>query len=119
MGYKDDLSLQVPLSIEKTLTSFVGGVKRGLQLNIGKCEVISKAPLNPEGSLSGFSTLRPADAILLGASFIGPGSVTDHAFEARCSDLRIAIARLKTITAHDALILLRSFVSAPKLLHTL
>ena len=88
-------------------------------LNVGECEVISKAPFNPEGSLTGFSTLRPADATLLGAPLDGRVSATDGALEARCSGLRTAIARLKTISAHDAQIILLSSFSAPKLLHIL
>ena len=43
------------------------GAKIGLQLNVGKCEVISKVPFNPDGSLAGYCTLRPADAIIMGA----------------------------------------------------
>ena len=78
-----------------------------------------QGPFNPGGSLAGFYTLRPADAIFLGAPLVDRGSATDHAIEARCSDLRTAIAKLKPISARDALILLRSSFSAPKLLHTL
>ena len=49
------------------------GSKIAVQLNVGKCELISKAPFNPEGSLAGFSTLLPADAILLDALLVGRG----------------------------------------------
>ena len=77
-----------------------------------------QGPFNPGGSLAGFYTLRPADAIFLGAPLVDRGSATDHAIEARCSDLRTAIAKLKPISARDALILLRSSFSAPKLIHT-
>ena len=86
MGFMDDVSLGGPLS---TVSSDVGLFRReetkiGHQLNVGKCEIIFNAPFNPEGFLAGFSTLRPADAILLGAPLVGRGSVTDHALEARC-----------------------------------
>ena len=47
-----------------------------------------QGPLKLEGSIAGFSTLLPAHAILLGAPLLGRGSATDHAVEARCSDLR-------------------------------
>ena len=94
------------------------GAKKRLQLNVGKCEVISKAPFKPEGSFAGFCTLFPSDAILIGASLIGLGSATDRTLEARCSDLRMAITRLKSICAHDALILLRSSFSSNRLLYT-
>ena len=55
-----------------------------------------QGPAQSIGSLAGFSTLRPADTILLGAPLIDLGSATDHALEARCSDLRTAIVRLQT-----------------------
>ena len=41
---------------------------------------------------AGFFTLRPAEAILLGAPLIGLGSATNQDVEARCSDLHTAIA---------------------------
>ena len=91
--------------------------KIGILLNVGKCELTSKAPFNPGGSLAGFSTLLPDDAILLGALLVGRGLA--GASESRCSDLRTAIARLTNISAHDALILLLSSFSAPKLLHNI
>ena len=43
----------------------------------------------------------------------------DKALTNRCDDLERAAGRLRLLTAHDALILLRSSFSAPKLLHTL
>jgi len=43
----------------------------------------------------------------------------DEALSARCSDLALAISRLKLLSAHDVFILLRSSFRAPKILHTL
>ena len=63
--------------------------------------------LDLKGSLPAFSTIPPSNTILLGVPLIGPGSVSDRALETRCSDLRTAITKLKTIFVHDALILLR------------
>ena len=94
------------------------GCKIGLQLNVSKCEVISKAPFKPDlGSLAGFFTMLPFDPILLGAALIGLGSATYRALEARCSNLRSAITRLQTICAHDALILF-GFLSVPLYFYT-
>ena len=97
MGFMEDVSLGGPLPIVSSDVDLFcrEGAKTGLQLNVGKCEIIAKATFNPEGSLAGSSTMRPADAILLGASLIGLGSATDHAVEASYSDLHTAIARLK------------------------
>ena len=43
----------------------------------------------------------------------------DDALQQRCDDLTLAISRLKTLSSHDALTLLRASFSAPKILHTL
>ena len=43
----------------------------------------------------------------------------DDALSGRCKDLALTIDRLKLLSAHDALILLRASFSAPKILHTL
>ena len=95
------------------------GAKTGIQLNIGKCQAISTAPFKPASTLAGFSTTLPSDAVLLGAPLLGLGLATDRVLEARCSNLRTAIIRLKAIYVHDALILLRFSFSAPRLLHIL
>ena len=47
------------------------------------------------------------------------GRALDKALSSRCSDLRIAIGRLKVVPSHDALIALRSSFSVPRLMHTL
>lgn len=47
------------------------------------------------------------------------GTVLDNAWLARCDDLARAADRLRMINAQDALILLRSSFSAPKVLHLL
>ena len=44
---------------------------------------------------------------------LGTERALDKALSTRCSDLRIAIGRLKVLPSHDALILLRSSFSVP------
>ena len=56
--------------------------------------------------------------MLLGAPLI-EGSAMNLALENRCLELERAAARLKLISAHDALVILKNSLSAPKLLHTL
>ena len=48
---------------------------------------------------------------------LGSSRALDNTLTLRCSDFRIAIGRLKFISSHDALILLRSSFSAPKVMH--
>ena len=81
-----------------------------------KCEVIARDHLQHTGSLKGFSVVSSENTNLLGAP-LGPGDALDNALEVKCSDMRTAISRLKSIAAHDALILLRSSLSAPRLIH--
>jgi len=62
--------------------------------------------------------VEPIDTTLLGAPLF-PGSVLDLAWSDRCDDLSRAVKRLRQLSSHDALILLRSSFSAPKVLHLL
>ena len=55
---------------------------------------------------------------LLGAPLF-PGPVLDKAWSDRCADLARAVDRLDAVSSQDALILLRSSFSAPKVLHLL
>ena len=47
------------------------------------------------------------------------GQAMDQALSARCSDLERAIDRLSLLSSHDALVILKSALSTPKLLYTL
>ena len=58
------------------------------------------------------------NATLLGTP-LTDGPVLNDALEARCADLDRAIGRLSLLPAHDALTLLKSSFSAPKIMHTL
>ena len=62
--------------------------------------------------------VEPIDTTLLGASLF-PGSVLDQAWPDRCDDLFRAVKRLRQLGSHDALTLLRSSFSDPKILHLL
>ena len=115
VGLMDNVTLRDPKSTVYTDVglSRIEGAELGLNLNISKCEVISRDQQSFEGPIEGFTRINPSDAVRLGAP-LGPGSALEFALEARCSDLRIAIGRrLKNIAAHDALILLRSSFSVP------
>ena len=80
--------------------------------------MIARDHLQPTGSLGGFSVSSCENTSLLVAP-LGPGDALDNALEVKCSDLRTAISRFKSIAAHDALILLRSSLSASRLMHIL
>src|SRR5215471_17698081 len=120
LGYLDDVTLggsaaSVNSDVSTILSS---GSAIGLQLNQSKCETISLANI-PSGLLiSGFSTVSPVDCVLLGAPLVC-GNALDAALVSRCSELSTAEGRLSNICAHDALLLLKSCLSTPKLLHIL
>ena len=90
--------------------------KIGLDLNVSKCESISHN--HREQAFQGFVDIAPEDACLLGAPLC-TGRALDKVLSSGCSDLRIAIGRLKVLPSHDTLILLRSSFGVPRLMHTL
>ena len=71
-----------------------------------------------DATLRSFSRTSIADASLLGAPLF-PGVVLDEAWAAACSELSRAVQRLKCIGSQNALILLRSSFSAPRVQHLL
>jgi len=120
IGYMDDITLG---GDEKTLALDVHQVRTqgeamGLRLNVKKCEFITPTATSSDPAFSEFIHLKPKEATLLGAP-LTTGSAMDSALSGRCTDLALAIDRLKLLAAHDALILLRASFSSPKVLHTL
>ena len=120
IGYMDDLTLggdekQVASDVRTVETR---GQEFGLKLNMKKCEFISASGLSTESIFSDFIHLDVQNASLLGAP-LTVGQAMNSMLTSRCEDLARAVSRLKLLTAHDALILLRASFSAPKLMHTL
>jgi hypothetical protein len=121
IGYLDDITIggdqkSVAGDIERVRME---GEGVGLRLNVKKCELISSTGVAPnEQIFKDFIHMTPTQANLLGAPLL-EGPAMDGALSTRCEDLRRATERLCKISAHDALIILRSSLSAPKLLHTL
>ena len=116
----DDLTIggpesQVAQDVETVLQK---GEEIGLRLNNKKCEYISSTAQSSDPVLRDFIHLTVDNAELLGTP-VTTGAAMDKALTSRCDDLERAAGRLRLLTAHDVLILLRSSFSAPKLLHTL
>ena len=80
----------------------------GLVLNVSKCEVITgnKFCVLPP-TLSDFIKLSSTEASLLGAPLLVGASMDNH-LESHCSNLSRAVSRLKLISSHDALLILRN-----------
>ena len=70
------------------------------------------------GMIAGLELKATDSATLLGAP-LTTGTVITECLAARCADLSRALGRLKLVSAHDSLVLLKKSLSAPKLLHTL
>ena len=120
IGYLDDITLG---GSENTVAADVALVQAqgeaiGLKLNITKCEYISDNVTPSSTIFQNFIQLAPSNAMLLGAP-LSSGRAMDTSLEKRCEELALAISRLKTLSAHDALTLLRSSFSAPKVMHIL
>ena len=121
LDYLDDVTLGGPVDAvasDVAKIAKVGG-DMGLLLNPSKCELVAHPGiLVNDNRLQSFQKVDPNDATLLGAPLF-PGSVLDQAWRDRCDDLSRAVKRLRQLGSHDALILLRSSFSAPKVLHLL
>ena len=96
-----------------------GAKKIGLTLNVSKCEIISctGCEIVPD-VFRDFRHLSPGECEILGSP-ISVGPAMDAHLAARCTDLARAGDRLKLLQAHDALVILKNSLSAPKLLYTL
>jgi hypothetical protein len=120
IGYMDDITLGGDEeSLVRDLQEVrIQGAAMGLRFNVKKYEFISHTATLSDSMFSEFIHLKPNEATLLGAP-INTGQAMDDALSGRCADLTLAIDKLQLLAAHDALILLRAFFSAPKVLHTL
>jgi len=115
-GYLDDVTLGgIEALVEEDVRMLkIESPKIGLSLNIDKCELICMQIKSKSPILSTFMHQLPFEANLLGAPLL-TGSSMNVALNKHCTNLERAIGRLKLISAHDALTILRHSLSAPKL----
>jgi hypothetical protein len=121
IGFLDDLSLGGPEDVVARDVDhiIVEAAKLGLKLNTGKCEVISTPnSVLTSSTLQSFVQVTPSNATLLGAPLL-TGPAMDGLLKSRCEDLKRAMDRLSLISSHDALVILKSALSAPKLTYTI
>jgi len=119
LGYMDDVTLGGPPdAVSQDVELFRSkGQDIGLILNSAKCEVIChQHPMSNE--FNQFQMLPLDAATLLGAP-INTGSALDEAITSRNAALKTAVDRLYTLPAHEALVLLKSSLSTPKVMHIL
>jgi len=121
LGYLDDLTSGGPIdSVCRDVAEIrEAGAEMGLVLNPVKCELIShRDDAVSDQFVQSFSKVDIGDATLLGAPLFS-GPVLVKTWSDRCDDLARAVDRLATLGSQDALILLRSSFSVPKVLHLL
>ena len=121
-GYLDDVS--VGGRVNEVSTEVLGFESRaaaiGLRLNHAKCEVIGLSRESRAAWLStGLSFLlrEPEEASLLGAPL--HVQLIDKAIEEKCEALQRAMVRLKHMSAHEAIFILRNSLSVPRLQYIL
>ena len=120
VGFMDDVTLggnQASVSTDiKSVAS--KGKEFGLVLNEEKCELISAKRATFNGVMTNFKLVHPEDAMLLGAP-LSTGRAMEAGLASRVMDLGRAVERLKLVSPHDAILLLRSCLGANKLLFSL
>lgn len=118
IAYLDDVTLGGELDVVNQDVASVAsqGAAIGLSLNASKCEFISQSECPSGLPTSDFIHISPANAELLGAPLFS-GTTLDNALSDRHSELARCQNRLTLISAHDALLLLKSSLSIPKLAH--
>jgi hypothetical protein len=95
------------------------GSKIGLVLNIDNGEVITRQSTSSAATvLSRFTRIDLSNSCLLGAP-LHAGQALAAALENKSEALQSAVDRLRLVPAHDALVLLRSSFSTPRLMHIL
>ena len=121
IAYLDDVTLGGEAeSVSTEVVKFRREAERlGLLLNETKCKVIASPTIQslPE-PISSFTRMSASEAILLGSALF-QGPAMDKSLGDRVASLRLASERLKSLQAHDALVILKHSLSLPRLLHNL
>jgi len=109
LGFLDDFTIGGHLaSVAADIATIrSSGASLGLSLNSIKSEVISRSGDVFHPQFIGFRQLSVDNATLLGAPIFAGQALNDSLF-ALYGDLEVAVERLQLISAHDALILLKS-----------
>jgi hypothetical protein len=120
VAFMDDFTLAGDLLSVAADVNIVSsqGVYYGLQLNFSKCKAITQSGNVSHATFDAFQRFTPGTAVLFGAP-LAAGQAMTECLTARCADLLRDAERLKIISAHDALALLKNPLSAPKLQYLL
>jgi hypothetical protein len=117
IGFMDDFTLGGEASAVADDVAYLrrAGNDIGLIINDSKCELVHTPDFAPSlSAFQGFAHVGFNEVSLLGAPLLH-GSALDASLTRCCEALAKAIERLQLLQAHDALVLLRSSFSAPKI----
>lgn len=121
LGYLDDITIGGQLSV--VTDDFFNLQSRaadlGLQLNEQKCEVMRVDNLLPlSTAFSSFISVELGQCELLGAPLFA-GAKLDSTLDGKVTDLQTAASRFHLLHSHDALLILKNALSAPKVMYLL
>ena len=122
IGYLDDVTLGG--NVETVREDFelikLEGERLGLKLNISKCEVNTRINCNLDiaNSFPGFQIIDIRDAQLLGSPILSDRGL-DVALDDKCNKLQNMLGRLKHLSAHHSLVIIRHCISVPTVMHIL
>ena len=120
VGYMDDITLGGSVSTVNDDVAFVRqfGENVGLTLNISKSELIASELPKESDFLSKFILVKPTNACLLGAPLF-EGTSLNETLNKKLEEFSRLSVNLKTISAHDALLILRCSLSTARIQHLL
>ncbi|HSN23925.1 MAG TPA: hypothetical protein VLS45_07110, partial [Methylomicrobium sp.] len=121
IGYLDDFTLGGPTStVARDVDNIIcSGEALGLHLNSSKCELINNYTHSVRhDQFRGFQRVPPCEATFLGAP-LSTGQAMETVLSALHTNLKLAVDRLRLLSSHDALILLKTSLGGPKMQHVL
>ena len=120
VGYIDDITIGGHIStvVKDVETIKLEGPSLGLHLNINKCELISSIKPVQSQTLNDFIAISPSDASLLGAPLF-TGASQDAALNKKFAEFNRLSTNIKSINAHDALLILKAASSTSHILFML
>ena len=120
IGYIDDITVGGPKSVVTRDVEFINesGVNFGLLFNAFKCELITSAEPEQNCMFNSFTIIKLSEANLFGAPLF-LRTVLDDALKRRHDDFVRFSANIRSIYAHDALLIMKFSLNTPKILHLL
>ena len=122
IGYLDDVTLGGDVqTVNDDLTVITTeGAQLGLQLNKSKCEIATRNTFDSHvvSAFAGFKIVDIRDAQLLGSPIISDRGL-DAVLDEKCDEVQVLINRLKFLSAHHSLVIIKHCIGVSKIMHIL